>query len=361
MCAQKWRSEPSIIQQLLDEPYRFQFFQAVRLLESWLEDRQKHSGNAIAELIRFPNSIALSFPASEIEALEPSPSLPKTEPDLAAAMASGELDHIALTPAFFGFLGSNGALPTHYSERIAEHMLYERDKGPKAFFDAFSNRAVALFYQAWRKYRLELKYESDAHDGFLPLLLALAGMGEKALQRRLYFEQGGVFDHTLGFYAAALRQRPASAAYIEQVLAEYFSLPIKIEQFIGGWYEIPSHQLTILGQDHIALGSNTLAGTRVWQRNLKMRIRIGPLKNREFERFLPGGKAAQALEDLLMLFTSYTLCYEVRLILAKEEIKPSCMAQAMSGQPRLGWDSFLCTQPSDRDRDDVRYEIHALQ
>lgn len=361
MCAAKRRPEPGVIQQLLDEPYRFKFFQAVRLLELWLKGRQKSVGNTLAEHIRFQNSVSLSFPASEIESLELSQSVPKAEPAPAEAMALGEFDTIAITPAFMGFLGCNGALPAHYSERIAEHMLYERDKGPKAFFDALSNRSVALFYQAWRKYRLEFKYESEKQDSFLPLLLALAGMGEKASQRRLFFEQGGIFDHTLGFYAAALRQRPASAAYMQQVLAEYFSLPVRIEQFIGGWYQIPGPQQTLLGNGSSALGFNTLAGTRVWQRNLKMRIQIGPLNGEEFERFIPGGQAAKALEDLLTLFTSYTLCYEIRLVLAKEEVKPMYLDNDRFNQPRLGWGSFLSTKQSDYDRDDVRYEIHTIQ
>ena len=63
---------------------------------------------------------------------------------------------------------SSGALPAHYTERIAAHGLYERDDGPRAFLDTFSNRTLSLFYQAWRKYRLELKYQGGAKDGFLP-------------------------------------------------------------------------------------------------------------------------------------------------------------------------------------------------
>ena len=218
---------------------------------------------------------------------------------------------------------------------------------------------MALFYQAWRKYRLELKYELDGRDRFLPLLLSLAGVGQKPLQNRHNFEEEGILDQSLGYYATALRQRPASASFIARMLSEYFAVAIRVDQFIGHWYEVPQDQQTQLGANNATLGSEAMIGSRVWQRDLRVRLLVGPLDRVGFERFLPGGRAALALKKMLTLFTNLSLEYEVQLILRRQDVQRMHFdAASLSG--RLGWDTFLMTKEAETDRADVRYEIHAL-
>ena len=165
MHTKKRRFEPAVIERLFAEPQRFDYFQAVRMLELWLKRNGVPQESAVANVLRFQNSVSLGFPASQIEALQLDP------PDL--VLARDELKIIRITPAFMGMLGIAGSLPAHYPERIAAHQLATRDDGPRAFLDTFSNRALALFYAAWRKYRLELAHQPGARDGLLPLLLAV--------------------------------------------------------------------------------------------------------------------------------------------------------------------------------------------
>jgi type VI secretion system protein ImpH len=360
MFATKRRFEPSVIQRLLDEPYRFQFFQAVRVFEIWLKKNGVPHEDAVAEYLRFKNRISLSFPASEIEAIKPYPVTGEnSDVALLAALRSGELEHIGITPAFMGLLGGNGTLPAHYTESIAAHLLFEKDEGPKAFLDTFSNRAVALFYQAWRKYRLEFKYQADGKDQFLPLLLSFAGLGHASLQSKGGDEQDGVLDQTMAYYAAALMQRPASAAYMQQILNEYFAVPISIEQFVGAWYDVPPEQQTMLGLTNATLGAQAMVGARVWQRDLRMRIVIGPLARTVFETFLPGARAARSLEKMLNMFNKLCLEYEVHLILRQKDVQGISLAsERVNG--RLGWDSFLISEEAQSDRQDVQYELCAL-
>ncbi|MDO8652947.1 MAG: type VI secretion system baseplate subunit TssG [Undibacterium sp.] len=363
MFTTKRRFEPSVIQRLLDEPYRFQFFQAVRIVELWLKQHGVPHENAVTDFVRFKNRTSLSFPASELDALKLSPStIKKTDAELSAALEAGELAHIALTPSFMGFLGGNGTLPAHYTERIAEHVLFEKDDSPREFLDTFSNRAVALFYEAWRKYRLEFKYElgkQGQKDQFLPLLLSLAGLGHDSLQKRLNPDGDGLLDQSMGYYASASMQRPISAAHMQRLLSEYFLVDIKVEQFIGCWYGVPEQQQTMLGLTNATLGSESMVGARVWQRDLRMRLMIGPLSSAKFESFLPGGKSAKTLEQMLGIFSNLCLEFEVQLVLRKEDVQAaSLISERMGG--RLGWNSFLMTAPPVEDRKDVQYEIHAL-
>jgi type VI secretion system protein ImpH len=361
MPATQRRFEPSVIQQLLDEPYRFQFFQAVRLLELWMKRNGIPHGSAVADYLRFKNTVSLNFPPSELEALTVDPKAAGgTAEALLAALQAGTLNHIDITPSFMGFLGSNGVLPAHYTERIAAHLMYERDEAPRAFLDVFSNRSVALFYEAWRKYRLEFKYEISGKDRFLPVLLSLAGFGHSALQGKLNDEGRGVCDQSIGYFAAAVRHRPVSAAYMQRVLSEYFSVPITIEQFVGTWYGVPATQQTRLGEANAILGSLAMVGERVWQRDLRLRLTVGPLDKKNFDEFLPGGAAAKSLEKMLVLFTSVCLEYEINLIFRKQDVRGIRLSSDREGG-RLGHDAFLTAVAQENDRADVHYEIHALQ
>lgn len=354
------RFEPSVIERLFAQPCRFQYFQAVRMLELWLRRNGLPHDDAVASFLRFQNSISLDFAPSQLEALAPEPRELATDASaLGAALRGGQLKYVRVTPAFMGFLGVAGALPLHYTERIATHQLYEKDEGPRAFLDTFSNRALALFYEAWRKYRLELKYQLDGKDQFLPLLLSLAGLGNASLRQRLAGDGAGVLDESVGFFAAAMRHRPPSAVLVGQVLSEYFGQRIAVSQFVGCWYDVPREQQSTLGGGNALLGATAMVGARVWQRDLRLRLTIGPLARCHFDAFLPGGAAALALEKMLAMFTGLTLEYEVQLVLRAADVQGIALAVPGSGG-RLGWDSFLITGGEARDRADVRYELHVL-
>ncbi|WP_020654357.1 type VI secretion system baseplate subunit TssG [Massilia niastensis] len=361
MQAEKRRPEPAVIERLFREPYRFEFFQAVRLLELWLKRRGLPRHGLVARYLRFRNSTSLGFPASQLEAIQAEPREIGAGADaLARALAASTLRHVVLTPSFMGLLGGNGVLPAHYTERIAEHQVRDKDEGARAFLDTFSNRSLALFYEAWRKYRLALNYQVDGHDSFLPLLLALAGLGDASLRRRLAGpEHGGVLDESIGCFAASIRQRPVSAAQLGRVLSTYFGHPVRVEQFIGCWYDVPLAQQTTLGDDSAVLGSRAIAGGRVWQRDLRLRVEIGPLDHAAFHAFLPGDMAARALKSLLSMFTGLSLEYEVELVLRAADVRNAVLDETAPAC-RLGWDTFLVADSAPRDRHDVCYSLHAL-
>lgn len=371
MRAQKRRTESPVIERLLREPWRFEFFQAVRVLELWLKRRGRPAHGLVADMLRFRNSISLGFPASQVEAIEPELrdldigmpfDMPVDAAALGDALEQGTLRRLHLTPAFMGLLGGNGVLPVHYTERIAEHQARHKnedeDEGPRAFLDAFSNRSLALFYEAWRKYRLPFKYQLDGHDAFLPLLLSLAGLGDTALRRRLGSDaDGAVLDESIGYFAAAIRHRPVSAVQLARVLSEYFGEQVEAEQFVGSWYDVPIAQQTVLGQDSAVLGTRAIAGARVWQRSLRLRLVVGPLAHAGFQGFLPGGLAARALKSMLALFTGVALEYEVEVVLRAADVHNTTLGDAHPG--RLGWDAFLVLDAPPGDRHDVRYDLHS--
>ena len=353
MSSPQRRDGPGLIDQLFETPHRFEFFQAVRLLERWLQ-REGAGPDLLPSALRFRNTTSLSFPASEIESLEVH--------RLEAGPDEGKppVSQIDITPAFMGMLGVAGALPIVYTEQIAQRELYHKDHAARAFLDVFSHRAVALFYTAWKRHRLHLQYEADRRNRFVPMVLALAGAGQGALQERLKPHAGGVKDDSLAYFAGTLQQRALSATQVERLLARYLGVPVAIEQFCGRWYSLPAAARTSLGMVNGVLGRSALSGERVWQRDLRVRVVIGPLDHRRFQRFLPGAPGATALREFLTLLSGASLEYEINLVLKAEAVQSGSLASSrpvLAG--RLGWDTYLQTQPANRDRCDVRYDIQA--
>ena len=357
------RIDPAVVERLLDEPYRFEFFQAVRLLEIAFArgeaDGSRPRGDVIARHVSFRNSLSLSFPPSEIQAamsFDHDNTALKSKPARTQALANGGLSRVEITPAFFGLLGVQGALPLAYTEQIAGREQVHKDYAAREFFDMFSNRATALFYAAWKKYRLPLHYEIDRDQRYLPLLLSLAGVSHAETRAELQGGAGALFDEAVAGYALAARHRPVSAAYLQRTLSDYFGVPIRVEQFIGRWYDVPREQLSVLGGVNATLGATALAGQRVWQRDMRARLVVGPLSKKDYEAFLPGAGNALALERMLTLLAGVTLEYEVSLVLRREEVGPSSLGLGA----RLGWDAFLCTKQAPRDRADACYELHVV-
>jgi type VI secretion system protein ImpH len=360
MLTPKRRIDPGVAQRLMSEPQRFQFFQAVRVLEHLFVRHGVRAEDVVTRKLRFRNSMSMGFPASEIEQLrayaehdEPFKQQADDEPP-----AWDKLAEVDITPAFMGMLGGRGVLPFGYTERIGEREMYFRDHAARAFLDIFNNRAVALFYGAWKKYRLAFQYELDRRERFLPLILSLAGMGASSLRTRLDKGEGAVFDQAIAYYAAGVGQRPLSAAFLQRMLCEYFDAAVRVEQFAGAWYQVPKNQLSRVGHATAVLGRTALAGERIWQRDLRLRLWIGPLRHKRFEDFLPGGKAAAALAKWLTLLSGGTLEFEVRLVLHQQDVRTTGLTPKLGG--RLGWDAFVSSRAAEQHRSDASYLVRTL-
>jgi type VI secretion system protein ImpH len=366
-------SPTAVIDELFSEPHSFEFFQAVRWLETWFARHQGIDRNEMmARRLSFRNTLSMSFPANEIERFEAvlfdEPARTPFNPQASATMATAtghstrapaasQIERIEITPAFMSLLGASGTLPVFYTEVLVRREQNLRDDSARAFFDIFLHRAIALFYQGWRKHRLAIRYETDRRNEFLPQILALAGLGQKPLRDRLGAAVGGVSDEMIAYLSGLVQQRTVSAATLQQALSLYFRVPVEVTQFVGRWFRLPAEHQTRLGLGNASLGSSALTGERVWQRDLRVGLTFGPLSLERYRRFLPGGVAARALRELVSLLTGVSLEYEVKLRLRAADVQPAALGS--SSGCRLGWESFLVTRPVVEDRSDMGYDLHA--
>ena len=351
------RTGTSVIARLLAAPQGFEFVQAVTILLRWLEEQGVAPERALRDHLRFENSLHLGFPPSQIEALRIAGATGADAATQGPSQGGGEQDlaglQFRMTPAFMGLLGAHGALPAHYTERIPQWQHANRDEAPRAFLDMLSGRMLALYYEAWRKYRVE-HAAAGRGDCFRARLLALAGVADGEESRG--GPGPGVPDDVIAHFAGMLQQRPRSAALLERLLAGYFGLPVALEQAVGHWSRMAPHEQSALGAG-ACLGENTLLGERSWRPDLRARLRIGPLRRDVFERFLPSGDMAAALRRTLAWFAAPGVDFEVQLILRADEVGPSRLAAAPAAGARLGRDSFLVTAAVATDRADMRYLI----
>jgi type VI secretion system protein ImpH len=169
-------------------------------------------------------------------------------------------------------------------------------------------------------------------------------------------DRQAVSDDTLVYYSGLLAQRPRSAQALQQILADYFEVPVEIEQFAGGWYRLdPETQcrLSEANSDSGELGFGAVVGDEVWNQQSRVRIVLGPLTLERYADFLPDGPSWEPLRAWVKFFSNDEWDFEVKLILEREQV-PACTlgAEGASG-PQLGWVSWVKSVPFGRDPDDT--------
>lgn len=367
----------NVDERLFQEPYRFEFFQAVRLLERLTPHRRPvgRQASSGSEIVRFRVPATMAFPASPILEIDaPSEQQPTAQ----------------MWVNFMGLTGPSGVLPRHYTEMLVRRHIDFR--GPERYvlqewFDLFNHRLISLFYRAWEKYRFWIPYERGEYlreipDAFTQSLRSLIGLGTPALHNRLKVAgtrrvpsaevakthpsasptaPARIQDLSLLRYAGLLAQRPRSATNLEALLADYFLVPVKVEQFQGQWLQLEDDDQSRLGSNEptAMLGTGAIVGPRVWNVQGKFRVRLGPLTYQQFCTFFPDRnptsprKTFFLLSQLVRLFAGPEFDFDIQLTLRREEVPPTRLAADDEIGPRLGWNTWLCSSPPEQDAEDA--------
>ena len=339
-------AEGSVEERLFKEPYRFKFFQAVRILRLMFRRSQLDSAYGTNRLLRFRTPLSLEFPASEIQDIE--------KPADETIHEQEGLLPITMTVNFMGLTGPSGVLPRHYTETLIAARAHYRDSTAHQFFDLFNHRLIGLFAEAWEKYHFYIGYERGERGSFTRNLLDLVGLGTSQLQGRLKDSSGkGVYDHVFAYYGGLISQRPMSATALAAIVSDYFAVPAVVAQFRGRWLTLPQRELTVLGGANATLGDCATIGTCAWDHQSKFRVTLGPLKLNQLKDLLPGEKGHTALVRLVKLLAGTAFDCEVQLVVKKEEVPHCYLGNAERGGARLGLTSWLKTRDFDHDPRDI--------
>jgi type VI secretion system protein ImpH len=321
-------------ERLWREPYAFEFFQAVRLLENLFPSRSQvgqFPSSPSDEIVRFSTNPSFSFPPSEIQELTAVPNAPA-----------------AMKVNFMGLFGAHGVLPQCYTEFLLSRIA-SRDTALADFLDLFHHRLISLFYQAWRKYRTRER-GSFQPDVVTEILFDLIGLGIAEVR-----DKQALPDENLLSYAGLLTLQCRSAATLERMLSAYFEVPVQIEQFAGGWYRLASASQCTLDEseaDIRQLGNGAVVGDEVWEPTAKVRIVLGPMCRKQYLDFLPSGRAYASLKSMVHFFSD-EIDFEAQLVLASDGAPPCELGASGEAAPLLGWMSWVTTRRMNRDPADT--------
>jgi type VI secretion system protein ImpH len=351
-----WRSNSSVGEWLFAEGYRFEFIQALRLLEqlgtstSHNPPEERSPGH---EPFHLRSAVGFNFPPSEVRSVSPGN----------ASDAKPEL-----TTNFFSLAGSAAPLPDWIAELLIQQAR-NRDSGIRDFLDIFHHRLLTLLYRVRLRHRPWLEptmtgskstssqapasNQFRAQNRMSGYLLAFTGLGLPELRNRL-----PIGDEELLPYAGLLWQRPRSMAGLERILAHAFSVPIRSRQMIGLWRRIERDDWTRLGAhpngrqtftqsrgQNNTLGHTMVLGTRTWDSQGRFGIIVGPLNLAQFQSFLPGRASHKKLTALVRFYAGDLHDCSIHLSIAPTEIPTTRLNKS-----RLGWTSWLKTKPSKNTR-----------
>ncbi len=246
-------------QRLFQQAYRYNFFQAVSLLE-------KLYGNIDAKdsPIRFTTDPSIAFPASEISGIKE------------------ENGVIRVKSAFLGLYGVSSPLPYYLTTPVS----HKGNTGSmlRSFYDIFGHRLYQLFYLAWKKYR-QLPDGPGCADKTSRALYALTGLGFGPPETSSNNAQNAFAWRKL-MYAGFFNKRACSAASLSRLISLAFKLPkVSITQFAPRWIDNPGK--CIAGDPSAQLGKGIFLGEKIKDCTSAFTIYIGPVDRQTAAKLLP--------------------------------------------------------------------------
>ena len=321
-----------IIQGLHEKPFGFDFFRAVRLLESQFR-KWPRLGKSLTprhDPLRFKQKPSLAFAPSTVQQFE-----------------LGEDGQAAkLFVNFVGLFGPNGPLPLHVTEYAHDRQRNSHDSSLVAFCDIFHHRMLSLFYRAWAVNQKVADLDRPEEARFALYIGSLFGVGLSSLQNR-----DAVSDWAKLYYAGRLVGQTRNADGLQAIIEDYFAIKTRVETFSGQWMTLPENSICRLGAtpETGSLGVTAIVGARVWDCQLKFRIRLGPMTLADLYRLLPTGTSFSRLRTWVLNYLNEEFYWDAQLVLRREEVPETQLGH--SGM--LGWTSWIRSKPFEHDAEDL--------
>lgn len=317
----------ALLQHLSAEPWRYDFFLALRLLDALHPERPRlgQARRPIDEPVRMGQAADLSFAPATLSRV-----------DLADRSGRPRVE-----VRFFGLFGPNGPLPLHMTAHARERKLHKGDETFGRFADWFHHRLLLLFYRAWAQAQPTASLDRPGEDRYADYVGSLIGAGGAEWQKR-----DAAPDHARLAFSGLLSRQVRNADGLAHLLSGFLNMSVRVEQFVGRWMPLPEAERTRIGRRAISrrgsssqLGASAVLGRAVYDRQHHFRLHIGPLSQEAFESLLPTGSAMPAVLALVRQYAGLEYGWDMQLLL-----KPGKVPAAQLGRSgRLGWTSWLRT------------------
>jgi len=345
------RKVSPLTQKIESSPWRFDFFQLVKLLEN-----ETNALNEVGdftpvnrEAIKFKTNPQLNFEPAPVKSIQRVTKPSKQNKNNESTSKEKILSELEVN--FWGLNGSAGTLPFHYSELIIQR-IRNNDYALRDFIDIFNHRSLSLFYKAWQKHRPWLqhpskdevvpKYKVNHHQAILKGLIGLSGEHNASFNK-----PEGAWLNYAGFGST----RICSTSILKQAINHHFGLSVRINEFKGQWEHMPPDVRTRLadrksnGMNNI-LGVSSLLGARCWNAQNRFEVEIIEIEYEQFMAFSPGSEKLNALYELIKFKVGTELDFDLTLKVQKNKLHAASFKAGK--QPQLGWNSQLQSSPKNK-------------
>jgi type VI secretion system protein ImpH len=255
---------------------------------------------------------------------------------------------------FFGLFGPGGPLPLHLTEYTRDRARNHADPTLARFADQFHHRALLLFFRAWAQAQPAVHLDRRKDDGFSRWLGSFAGIGETP-----FLGRDSLSDDVKRHGVALLARGAKSAEGLTKLLRRYFGVPVRLESHVGHWLSMRSEDCSRLvprtqpGLRNV-LGVNAVAGSKVWDRQFRFRLHLGPLSYQQYRNFLPARRSLVELRDWVRQYCGLALSFDVVVWLRGAEVPGLQLGASGSDRGLLGWTTWLGASRPHADRGDLR-------
>ncbi|AID31660.1 type VI secretion system protein ImpH [Mesorhizobium sp. USDA 4775] len=315
----------------------FDFFELLRRLEQ-RGALFGHSGTADREPARLGQHVRLSFSARDVVKFQ------------------GVGASARVTVANLGLLGPEGPMPLHLTRWVLDRLSQRWFTGADAeqtsdttfvdFVNILQHRMMALYYRAWADAHPAVQVERSVGGRVRAMLEAMSGIG-------LPGTQDPELDTVRLRQAGSLANQVDGVERLTLFLATAFKVPVQIKEFVAAWITIPTALQTRLGKAHAGLGRGATIGPRVFSRQSRIELRVGPLSLDDFRSFLPGERRLGLFKKAVRDMIGETLDVDLRIVLAREAVPLPRV-----GTVQLGRTAWLARPSEKGDADDLR--LHTI-
>lgn len=337
----------SIVASPADDPNGFDFFAAVRVLQSHFPNHPRvgHSWSLGHDPIRFAQGPSLEFAPATLEAFQRKDPKNGSRPPV-------------LYCRHFGLFGPNGPMPLVYTEFARDRLLHHGDASFAAFCNIFHHRLLSFFFRAWADAQKTVDFDRPKDQHWAGFAASLIGLGMDSLT-----ERESVPDRAKMYFAGRLAQQNRNAEGLEGIVQDFFGVRAEVHTFVGRWLDLPPGSVCRLGAspETGSLGTTVILGARFWTCQLHFRLRLGPLSLADYQRMLPyerlrvyepdppAGGSFHRLCDWVRQYTGEHFSWDLQLVLSANEVPAVQMGRA----GRLGWTTWLRSLPFTRDAEDL--------
>lgn len=283
----------SLEKDILEQPQKYEFFQAYRLLEN----------------VNKTYPVSPRRPARKIE-VRPTLSLGYTDQDIHEVKALDKQRGYEIISQLPGLYGVASPLPDFYNEELLDNEWDELE-APREFLDIIHKQLFPKLYQAWRLYKLNLNTLERSQSSYWNLLYSLMGEANtdneniKVLKLR---------------YFSLFSNKERSKDGLLTIISDFLEIDsVHIKEFEPCYISIKPELRCQLGHLNHQLGDTAHLGSKIHTQTHKLTIDLLNLSQSQYDNIHTNNEKIELLKQLIKHYLRKPLTVDLQLHVNTEQ------------------------------------------